>query len=45
MPVGSRWPTRATIRGLYRPIWDTRTFSTRCATPSCHPIGSRTSGA
>ena len=26
-------PTRATIRGRCKPIWVTRTFSTRCATP------------
>ena len=43
-PAASRWPTRATTRGRCRPIWATRISSTRCATPSCRPIGSRISG-
>ena len=43
-PAASRWPTRATIRGRCRPTSATRISSTRCATPSCRPIGSRISG-
>ena len=35
---------KGTIPGRCRPISATRTFSTRCATPSCRPIGSRISG-
>ena len=44
MPAASRWPTRGTIRGRCRPISATGISSTRCATPSCRRIGSRTSG-
>src|SRR5262249_30449622 len=39
------WRMRATTHGRYRPGSATRTFSTPYATPSCHPIGSRTFGA
>src|SRR6266511_886567 len=38
------WRTRATTHGRYRPGSGTRTFSTRCATPSWHRIASRTFG-
>jgi hypothetical protein len=45
MPAASRWPTRATTRALFSPIWDTRTSGAPCAILSWRPIGSRTSGA
>jgi integrase len=38
------WPTLATTLAHCRLTSGTRTFSTRCATPSCRRIGSRTSG-
>src|SRR6476661_3212505 len=44
MPVASRWLARATIRGHCKPTSAIATSSTRCATPSCRRIGSRTSG-
>ena len=43
-PAGSRWLTKATIPGPFRPTWATETSSTRCDTPSCRRAGSRTSG-
>src|SRR5437588_11122388 len=39
-----RWPTPATTRGRCRRGSATKTSSTRCATPSWPPTGSRTSG-
>jgi integrase len=39
------WRMRATIRGRSRIISGTSRSSTRCATPSCRRIGSRTSGS
>lgn len=38
------WPTRDTIHGLYKPIWDIRTSSIPCDIPNSRPIGLRTSG-
>ena len=35
---------KGTIPGRCRPIWATRTSSTRCATPSSRPVGSRIFG-
>jgi hypothetical protein len=45
MPAVLLWRTRGTIPGRCRLTSATRTFSTRCATPSCRRIGSKTSGA
>ena len=45
MPVALRSQTRAMTRGLCRPTWAIAISSTRCVTPSCRRIGSRTSGA
>src|SRR5262249_11446328 len=44
MAAATPWRTRATTLGRSKPGWGTRTSSTRCATPSWHRIGSRTSG-
>src|SRR5262249_51515203 len=44
MAAAMLWPTPATTRGHCKLGWGTRTFNTRCATPSCRRIGSRTSG-
>jgi hypothetical protein len=44
-PVDTRWPTKGTIRGHFRLILDTKTFSTRCDTRNCRRRGSRVSGA
>ncbi len=44
-PVGSPWPTRATIRAPCKLISATATFSTRCVILSCHRRGSGISGA
>ena len=41
---GSRWLTKATIPGPFRPTWAIETSSTRCDTPGCRLIGSRISG-
>jgi hypothetical protein len=43
-PVALRWPTKAMIPGLYRPISGTRISSTPFAIPSYRRIGSRTFG-
>ena len=43
-PAASRSPMRATIRAPCKPISGTGIFSTRSATPSWHPTGSRISG-
>ena len=45
MPAVMRWRTRATTPGHSRPTSATATFSTRCATLSCHRRGSRIFGA
>ena len=42
MPAASRSLTRATIRGLFRPAFGTRTYSTPFAIRSWRPINSRT---
>ena len=44
-PVVSRWPTGATIRGPFRLISATPTFSTRCGTPNWHQVALRISGS
>jgi hypothetical protein len=44
MPADSLWLIRGTIRGRCKLTLAIATSSTRCAIPSCHPIGSRTFG-